>query len=91
MPGTGNLCRLLRSRPRLPDFQIEINFSRAINTKEIFTALLGTTSTGRSQVDGYPINEQLNVALDRLIEDLTTKRVKENEENGNNSLQGGCG
>ena len=60
--------------------KIEINFSRAINTKEIFTALLGTTSTGRSQVDGYPINEQLNVALDRLIEDLTTKRVKENEE-----------
>lgn len=60
--------------------KIEINFSRAINTKEIFTALLGTTSTGRSQVDGYPINEQLNVALDRLIEDLTTKRVEENEE-----------
>ena len=28
----------------------------------------------------YPINERLNVALDRLIEDLTTKRVKENEE-----------
>ena len=42
--------------------------------------MLGTTSTGQSQVDGYPINEQLNVALDRLIEDLTTQRVKENEE-----------
>jgi hypothetical protein len=28
----------------------------------------------------YPINEWLNVALDRLIEDLITKRVQENEE-----------
>ncbi len=28
----------------------------------------------------YPINERLNVALDRLIEDLITRRVQENEE-----------
>lgn len=28
----------------------------------------------------YPINERLNVALDRLIEDLITKRIQENEE-----------
>jgi hypothetical protein len=28
----------------------------------------------------YPINKWLNVALDRLIEDLITKRVQENEE-----------
>jgi len=31
-------------------------------------------------VGKYPINEQLNVALDKLIEDLITKRVEENEE-----------
>ena len=28
----------------------------------------------------YPINERLNVALDKLIEDLITKRVQENDE-----------
>jgi len=28
----------------------------------------------------YPINKWLNVDLDRLIEDLITKRVQENEE-----------
>jgi hypothetical protein len=28
----------------------------------------------------YPVNKWLNVALDRLIEDLITKRVQENEE-----------
>ncbi len=28
----------------------------------------------------YPINEQLNVALDKLLEDLITKRVEQNEK-----------
>jgi hypothetical protein len=28
----------------------------------------------------YPINERLNVAFDKLIEDIITKRVEENEE-----------
>ena len=28
----------------------------------------------------YPINERLNVALDKLIENLITKRVQENDE-----------
>jgi hypothetical protein len=28
----------------------------------------------------YPINEQLNVALDKLLEDLITQGVEENEE-----------
>ncbi|MHC4489144.1 MAG: carbon storage regulator [Planctomycetota bacterium] len=28
----------------------------------------------------YPINERLNVALDKLLDDLITKRVEENEE-----------
>ncbi len=28
----------------------------------------------------YPINERLNVALDKLIEDIITKRVQENDE-----------
>ncbi len=28
----------------------------------------------------YPINERLNVALDKLIEDLITKRVEQNEK-----------
>jgi hypothetical protein len=42
----------------------------------------GKVLTVRRQLAGrkYPINEWLNVALDRLIEDLITKRVQENEE-----------
>ncbi len=38
--------------------------------------------TVRRQLAGgkYPINERLNVALDKLIEGLITKRVQENEE-----------
>ncbi len=28
----------------------------------------------------YPINERLNVALDKLLEDLITKRVEQNEK-----------
>jgi hypothetical protein len=28
----------------------------------------------------YPVNERLNVAIDKLIEDLITKRVQENNE-----------
>jgi len=35
----------------------------------------------------YPINERLNVALDRLIEDLITKRVQENEEKSTTQYQ----